>query len=185
MFLEDSLTLRKDLLARAHHPLAYYVAKILSVTPVLVILLFLLTFSSYILGFYIWGSVEQYFALLAAQFFVGNVFASLGLCIGALVRNPSYLMSVTMICVVWLFVFSEFFVPVDQMIPELSSMVHINPTSYSFALYFQIILKVGRAPSFICAELSQYASCDDPNSDGMITPDEIVAEYDLNRYIHP
>jgi len=80
------------------------------------------------------------------------------------------------------FAFSGFFVPVDQMSPWLSWMVYINPATYSFALYFQIFLKVGRAPSFVCAELSQYASCDEPSSSGMISPDEIVAEYDLDRY---
>ena len=151
----------------------------------LIILLLLLTVTSYILGLYKWGSVVQFFALLAAEFVVGNVFASLGLCIGAFVRNPSYLMTVTMICLVWVFAFSGFFVPVDQMDPGLSWMVYINPATYSFALYFQIILKVGRAPSFFCAELSQYASCDEPGSNGMISPDEVVAEYDLDRYENP
>ena len=185
VFLEDSLTLRKDLLAKAHHPLAYYIAKILSVTPVLAILLLLVTVSTYILGFYKWGSVEQFASLLAAQFVVGNVFASLGLCIGAFVRNPAYLMTITMICLVWLFAFSGFFVPADQMNPGLSWMVYVNPASYSFALFFQIILKVGQAPSFTCADQSSYESCEEAGSDGMITPDEIVSEYQLDRYAKP
>jgi len=135
VFLEDSLTLRKDLLAKAHHPLAFYIAKIFSVTPVLIILLLLLTVTSYILGLYKWGSVVQFFALLAAEFVVGNVFASLGLCIGAFVRNPSYLMTVTMICLVWVFAFSGFFVPVDQMDPvELDGLYQSSNLLFRFVL---------------------------------------------------
>lgn len=52
VFLEDSLTLRKDLLCKAHHPLAYYIAKIAAVTPVLVILLVLIAVSQYTLGLF-------------------------------------------------------------------------------------------------------------------------------------
>ena len=173
------MTLRKDLLAKAHHPLAYYIAKILSVTPVLAILLVLMTISTYTLGFYKYGSLEQFFALLAAQFVVGNVFASLGICIGAFVKNPGYLMTVTMICLVWLFAFSGFFVPTSSIVPGLKWMVFVNPASYSFALFFQIILKVGQAPSFVCADQSSYVVCD--SGDGMISPDEILAEYQLDR----
>jgi len=171
LFLQDSLTLRKDLLAKAHHPLPYYVAKILSVTPVLAILLVLMTVSTYTLGFYKFGSVQQFLAILAAQFVVGNVFASLGICIGAYVKNPEFLMSVTMIWLVWLFAFSGFFVPIDSIMPPLRWMVVVNPASYGFALFFQIILKLGPdVPDFKCAEQSNYEVCDQAGSNGLITP---------------
>mmetsp|Transcript_40227 Transcript_40227/g.54719 ORF Transcript_40227/g.54719 Transcript_40227/m.54719 type:complete len:254 (-) Transcript_40227:77-838(-) len=183
VFLEDSLTLRKDLLAKAHHPVSYYIAKILSVTPVLAILLVLITMSTYTLGFYKYGSVQQFLAVMAAQFVVGNVFASLGICIASFVKNPAYLMSVTMICLVWLFAFSGFFVPIGSIMPGLRWMVHINPASYGFALFFQCILTVGRTVDFSCSDQSNYDTCNEVDSDGMISPDEILEHYDLDTPI--
>lgn len=119
MFLEDSMILRKDLLSKSYHPLAYFVAKVvsralalellkdllnaiitqISVAPVLVILLLLMSVSTYTLAFYKSGSVQQFLALVSAQFIVGNVFASLGVCIAAWVKNPAYLMTTTMVSV--------------------------------------------------------------------------------------
>ena len=180
VFLEDSLTLRKDLLAKSHHPFAYFIAKTLSVAPVLVILLMLMTISTYTLSFYKFGSVEQFFTLLAAQFLVGNIFGSLGMSIAAFVKNPEYLMTSTMILLVWLFSFSGFFVPTSSITPALRWMVTINPAGYGFALFFQIILNVGVSPNFDCGELSSFKTCDAVDSNGKITPDDVLEYYTLD-----
>ena len=183
VFLEDSSTLRKDLLVKAHHPFAYFVARTLSVAPVLGVLLMLMKVSTYILTFYKYGSFEQFFTFLAAQFLVGSIFGSLGICVAAFVQNPAYLMTTTMILFVWLISFSGFFVPTSSIMPALRWMVAINPASYGFALFFQVILKVGVAPSFSCDELSSFKTCDAVNSNGKITPDDVLEHYSMDTPI--
>ena len=48
------------------------------------------------------------------------------------------------------------------------------PPPEGFALFFQIILKLGPVPDFICAEQSNYAVCDQEDSNGLITPGTVT-----------
>jgi hypothetical protein len=112
------------------------------------------------------------------------VFAGLGICIAAFVKSPAYLMTTTLILLVWLFTFAGFFVPTADINPALRWMVAINPASYGFALFFQIVLLVGKAPSFKCDKLSVYDTCDDPNNrDGLITPEDVLEYYNMDTPI--
>lgn len=124
--------------------------------------------------------MAQFAALLSAQFVVGNVFASLGFCIAAWVKQPAYLMTTTMMVLVWLFSFAGFFVPTASITPGLRWLVTINPASYAFALFFQIILKVGQAPSFECSPQSAYEVCTQPSSSRQITPDDVLRHYRMD-----
>ena len=101
------LTLRKDLLTNSYHVLAYFIAKNLAVFPLLLLLSLAIVTIPYAMAFYRFGSVQQYLALVAAFILISNVFSSVGVCVAAAVKNPSYLVTVAIIVMVALFNFGN------------------------------------------------------------------------------
>ena len=170
IFMNDYLTLRKELLVNSYSLPAYYAAKVAAGIPSIVIFSALNCTVTYTMGFYQYGSVKQFVILLGLFFLSSIISAAIGIMIGAAVQNPSFLLTTGIIFIIFSFNFAGFYVPIDGLHPSMRWIPYIDVSAYYFFSFYRAIITFGI--DFTCDHNSNYASCNDGSD--KITPDDIL-----------